>query len=84
MTPFGFMAFPIADKRFYILDSTRGLYTPSAYTVAYILSSTHAGASFGGAIDSSNLVAMGAANMASHWLQEKLIPRLCRELLKST
>ena len=39
MTPFGFMAFPIADKRFYIMDSTRGLYTPSAYTAAYITSS---------------------------------------------
>ena len=41
MTPFGYMAFPIADKRFFLLDSAKGLYAPSAYFMAYVTSSEH-------------------------------------------
>lgn len=39
MTPFAYMAFPLADKRFFILDSQRGLYMPSAYFAGYMISS---------------------------------------------
>ena len=39
LQPFGWQAFAISEKRFFILDSAKGLYSPSAYFVAYVLSS---------------------------------------------
>ena len=35
MVPFSYMAFPAADKRFFKMDSAKGLYSPSAYFVSY-------------------------------------------------
>ena len=40
LQPFGWQAFAVSEKRFFILDSAKGLYSPSAYFVAYVLSST--------------------------------------------
>jgi hypothetical protein len=40
MIPFGWQAFPLAEKRFFVLDSAKDLYSPSAYFAAYVLSST--------------------------------------------
>ena len=39
MVPFAYMAFPAADKRFFKLDSAKGLYSPSAYFLAYNVAS---------------------------------------------
>ena len=39
LQPFGWQAFAISEKRFFILDSAKGLYSPSAYFVSYVLSS---------------------------------------------
>lgn len=39
LTPFGWQAFALAEKRFFVLDSAKGLYSPSAYFVSYVLSS---------------------------------------------
>lgn len=38
LTPFGWQAFALAEKRFFVLDSAKGLYSPSAYFVSYVLS----------------------------------------------
>jgi hypothetical protein len=40
MTPFSYMSFYFADRRFFIRDSANGLYAPSAYQLAAVTAGT--------------------------------------------